>query len=332
MGHEGNQMARKLIYVPIEILEERYSKQWDHWFTQAFKNEDIEYIRVGDSQERVISTGQFLDVFDTNIYKANQLAEILSIIRANPKDSYSVFFMDLWFPGLEALAYVRDGAGLDIKINGMIHAGTWDEHDFLSRQGMGKWSKGFEYSLFQIADQIFTASVFHVELVEKYFNRKLSHKMPIVRWPVIDPIERNAYKKEDIVVFPHRLAPEKSPEQFDQIAELYKKEYPYSKVQFIKTKDVCKTKAEYYELLNRSKVAVSTAYQETFGIAMVEAYNLWCIPVVPNRLSYCEIFPHRYLSLSGAVAMINNGIENYTDYFFNHRYDSKIDWVRRIIE
>ncbi len=62
--------------------------------------------------------------------------------------------------------------------------------------------------------------------------------------------------------------------------------------QFIFSKDVCNNKDEYYDLLNRSKIAVSFAEQETFGIAMLEATLCGCIPIVPNKLSYQELYQH----------------------------------------
>ena len=50
-------------------------------------------------------------------------------------------------------------------------------------------------------------------------------------------------------------------------------------------------KAAYYSLLSRSVAAVSFALQETFGYAMLEATALGCVPIVPDRLSYPELFP-----------------------------------------
>jgi len=47
----------------------------------------------------------------------------------------------------------------------------------------------------------------------------------------------------------------------------------------------------YLELLKRSDVALSTARQEFFGIAVVEAIACGCFPLLPDRLSYPEIIP-----------------------------------------
>jgi glycosyltransferase involved in cell wall biosynthesis len=51
---------------------------------------------------------------------------------------------------------------------------------------------------------------------------------------------------------------------------------------------------EYAALLASSDVAVSTAINEFFGIAMVEASYAGCFPLVPDRLAYPEIYSPRF--------------------------------------
>lgn len=48
---------------------------------------------------------------------------------------------------------------------------------------------------------------------------------------------------------------------------------------------------EYARLLASSDVAVSTAMNEFFGLAMVEACYAGCAPLVPDRLAYPELYP-----------------------------------------
>lgn len=48
---------------------------------------------------------------------------------------------------------------------------------------------------------------------------------------------------------------------------------------------------EYERWLRSSDVVVSTAIQENFGIAVLEAMLAGCLPLLPNRLSYPEILP-----------------------------------------
>jgi glycosyltransferase involved in cell wall biosynthesis len=50
----------------------------------------------------------------------------------------------------------------------------------------------------------------------------------------------------------------------------------------------------YYEWLERGSVVVSTAKQENFGIAVVEAIYHGCLPLLPKKLSYPEILPEKF--------------------------------------
>jgi glycosyltransferase involved in cell wall biosynthesis len=54
------------------------------------------------------------------------------------------------------------------------------------------------------------------------------------------------------------------------------------------------SRAEYVDVLLHGDVVVSTAKQEFFGIAMVEAMAAGCVPVLPDDLSYPEIVPRQW--------------------------------------
>lgn len=51
------------------------------------------------------------------------------------------------------------------------------------------------------------------------------------------------------------------------------------------------SREDYISWLRKGAVVVSTAFQENFGISIVEAVRHGCIPLLPNRLSYPEIMP-----------------------------------------
>jgi glycosyltransferase involved in cell wall biosynthesis len=50
----------------------------------------------------------------------------------------------------------------------------------------------------------------------------------------------------------------------------------------------------YAELLASSDIAVSTAVNEFFGLAMMEAAYCGAFPLVPDRLAYPELYPARF--------------------------------------
>lgn len=58
----------------------------------------------------------------------------------------------------------------------------------------------------------------------------------------------------------------------------------------------CKNRDEYISWLKKSDIVISTAIQENFGIAVVEAIAAGCVPLLPGRLSYPELVPDKYHS------------------------------------
>jgi len=52
---------------------------------------------------------------------------------------------------------------------------------------------------------------------------------------------------------------------------------------------------KYADLLKNGSIVVSTAKHEFFGIAVLEAVRAGCLPLLPDRLAYPEIFEQKYL-------------------------------------
>ena len=52
---------------------------------------------------------------------------------------------------------------------------------------------------------------------------------------------------------------------------------------------------KYVELLSQGDIVVSTSLHEFYGIAIIEAVRAGCIPLLPNRLSYPELFHKQFL-------------------------------------
>ncbi len=54
------------------------------------------------------------------------------------------------------------------------------------------------------------------------------------------------------------------------------------------------SREEYETWLKRGAVVISTAIQENFGISVIEAIIMGCVPLLPDRLSYPEILPKAF--------------------------------------
>ncbi len=312
----------KIFLFPIEPLEERYSAQWLRWFPRVLESLGVEVeIVMGSASQARIQTGEFLDVLDTNHFKATQVAKFVNLVRYDRvKDGDWVLLLDGWNPAVEQLAYMRDLGKVKFKIASCFHAGSYDPWDLLGQHPTLKnWAAHAEAAHLAAADRVFVATHQHAQMLAN--SRGSGDRIRVTGFPLYDEEWSGLATRWEIrprrVVFPHRLATEKAPEDFDVIAELYQSTYPDDPVAFIKTKTKCATKADYYGLLGSARVAVSTALQETWGIAMLEAASLGCYPVVPDRLSYREIYDTRYTTPEQAVTQIRAALDAPVPYLYN---------------
>jgi len=300
-------------YIPLEYLENRYTGMMDRKVKKVFRERNVNYIEIeGKMLTDKIETGAFLDSEGTNYFKFSQLMEICKRFKSGDiTDGDKFFVSDLWFPGIEAIKYMATFRKIDVKIYGIMHAGSWTDTDFV--RPMETWAKDIEIGWFKMFEKVFVGSRFHkwdivgkaravqdkIEVTGLVFDSE--YILSLIDQPVV---------KEDIVVFPHRLDDEKQPWYFDELAKYFGKS-----VKFIKTMELGLSKKEYFNLLARSKVAFSCALQENFGYGMLEAALLGVTPVVPNRLSYVDLYPVevRYNDFSEAVKLVKRYLDRPVD-------------------
>jgi glycosyltransferase involved in cell wall biosynthesis len=289
-------MKRTLYVVTLEPIEQRYTKQWyKHWKKEFGKFFNVKYIDGPGCINDKIDKGRFLDINKTNHWKAEQVIDMSELIGyGNVKDDDIFIFMDGWHFGITALKYMLQLNKIDAKIFTYLHAGTWDKHDFITQAGLGDWASHNELGWLLACDGHFVATNFHKELITKYFGKSIIKNIHVVGFPMdwermIEDEKIKYNVKKNVVVFPHRLDPEKQPEKFDVLS----KRFP--KYKFIKTLEVTENKKQYYEVLQGSRVCFSASLQETYGIGTVEGLMLGVIPLVPNRLSYTELYDDMFL-------------------------------------
>lgn len=309
----------RIWHLPIEPITDRYSEQWARWFpSRMMAGGHTCFTLGGYSFTDGIEQGEFLDVLGTNHYKATQLALFTQQLHGGGvRDGDWVFLADAWSPQVISLAYMRDLGRVKFKIAGCLHAGSWDAWDLLGQTfAVGAvWGPPFERALMEALDVVFVATQSHRDMI---YSRDLipqSDRVIVTGFPLYaEEWAEHALEWEHRpkrVVFPHRLAREKAPEVFDDLRSTYQQLYPYDEVEWVRTRDVCSTKDEYYEVLGGARVAFSSALQETWGIAMLEAASLGCHPVVPDRLSYRELYEpeYRYRSVAQAARIVHTALQ-----------------------
>lgn len=315
-------MKRRIFLLPIEPLEERYSADWLRWWPAGLRpmgdgmaDASLEVVVVlGHQNTREIETGQFLDAVDTMRFKATQADAMLARVQAGQVgDDDIILMLDGWNPAVEMLHYARVLTGAKWKLAGLLHAGTWDSHDHLSRCGLEPSMRGAEQGWAKMFDRLYVATEFHKRLLA---GAALDvSRTKVLPFPLLTGHLKLCHAtpwsdRGNLVVFPHRLAPEKNPSMFEEMARAYRAKYPEDSAEFVCSKYAARTKADYYNLLGRARVAVSCAYQETWGIAMLESLALGAHPVAPARLSYPETMPADalYTSMNSAIELIHRGL------------------------
>lgn len=276
--------------LPIEPFEERYTSDWLRWWVADLTRcgMDVRVVYGGDGYtER--DGGEWLDPTQTWKWKGAQVAELASRWH-EIQDGDVILSLDAWGPASTAALYMRQTTGTKVRIVGFWHAGAWDPHDYLARQGCGRWALPIEQGWARGLDLCLVGSEYSAQLIR-------AHVAPDARIAVVGcPVKYDELAKyatpwamrERLVVFPHRLAPEKAPEDWELMKAQYVAQWGDDGTTWVRSRDVYTSKASLYELLGRARVVVSTALQETFGIVMQEGIALGAHPLAPRRLSYPE--------------------------------------------
>lgn len=313
-----------LYWLPLEQIDKRYTVMTRKVIRKELIAKQTKYKLIdGVPLTSTIDKGSFLDCYSTIHFKSTQIAKIAKLFSDGEiKDGDKFFIDDLWLPGVESIRYMAGIGGVkNIKIYGIMHAGSWIPSDDVATKLDKKWTKPFEEALFEMTDMVFVGSHFHKDVIEEYFGKKLNITVTGLLYNSKE-VERTV-KKENIVVFPHRNHPEKQPEIFSEIKGYFKVKRP--DIKFVTTYNQDLNKEEYYNLLAKSKVVFSAALQENFGYSILECCSLNVIPVLPKQVVYPEFYPteHLYNDVDEAMTLI----ERYID-----RHDKLIETKQRLKE
>jgi hypothetical protein len=288
--------------VDLESVETRYTGQWKTHVPNLLRKagHNVQVISGPTDIPNATTPGAFLNFGGTNIYKSAQVEHLGRLFcngAVRPGDHF--VFTDAWHPGIINLKYMAGLLGIPVTIHALWHAGSYDPQDFLGRLiGDAPWVRHAEKSFFHAIDHNYFATKFHIELFMEnllgvdYRTGSMRYMQDgnIVKtgWPM-EYMEDTLLKyknmpKRDLILFPHRIAPEKQVEIFRDLKE------HLPQYEFIVCQDQQLTKNEYHNLLGEAKLVFSANLQETLGISCYEGALVDAIPMVPDRLSYTEMY------------------------------------------
>ena len=294
-----------IFLVDLEAVETRYTGQWKTHVPNLLRKagHNVQIISGPTDIPSATTPGAFLNFGGTNVYKSSQVEQMGRLFcdgAVHPGDHF--VFTDAWHPGIINLKYMSELLKVPVKIHALWHAGSYDPQDFLGRLiGDAPWVRHAEKSFFYAIDHNYFATDFHIDmflfnlldlgrLADKEIVDDMFATGKIVRtgWPMeyMDST-LTSYKnmpKRDLILFPHRIAPEKQVEIFRDLKE------HLPQYEFVVCQDSQLTKNEYHNLLGEAKMIFSANLQETLGISCYEGALVDAIPMVPDRLSYSEMY------------------------------------------
>jgi hypothetical protein len=302
--------------IDLEAVETRYTGEWKRHVPNLLRKagHNVQVICGPEDIPSATTPGAFLNFGGTNIYKSKQVETLGRLFcdgSVHPGDHF--IFTDAWHPGIINLKYMSELLGIPVTTHGLWHAGSYDPQDFLGRLvGNKPWVRHAEKSFFHAFDHNYFATQFHIEmffvnllndyptenpwfeddLADLRAGNLLADKIIRTGWPM-EYMEDTLtmYKnmpKRDLILFPHRIAPEKQVEIFRDLKE------HLPQYEFVVCQDRQLTKNEYHNLLGEAKMVFSANLQETLGISCYEGAVVDAIPIVPDRLSYSEMYYDKF--------------------------------------
>jgi hypothetical protein len=289
-----------IFLVDLESVETRYTGQWKDHVPKLLRKagHNVQVISGPTDIPNATTPGAFLNFGGTNIYKSAQVEQMGRLFcngAVHPGDHF--LFTDAWHPGIINLKYMSELLGIPVVTHGLWHAGSYDPQDFLGRLvGDKPWVRHAEQSFFHAFDHNYFATEFHINMFRDnllstnlgtIYDYKTTGKIVRTGWPMeyfedtLAPYR--GMKKRNMILFPHRIAPEKQVDIFRDLA----KHLP--QYEFVVCQDKQLTKHEYHTLLGEAKMVFSANLQETLGISWYEGCVVGAVPMVPDRLSYSEM-------------------------------------------
>jgi hypothetical protein len=331
-------MSNTIYIVPIEPLDNRYTKQWYVNIPKILEAEESGYtIKTidGDQLTDAPTAGAFLDFGATNVYKASQLQTIASMFSHGKIKAGDKFLItDAWNFVITGIRYMSELLKIPVQIHSIWHAGNYDPTDILGMNMNPAWAAEQERAWYYASDFNYFATDFHKDMFMRNLgvngNKALRSGQP--HSPLIEQLMKYILtSKRDIILFPHRLNSDKQPAIMDDMASDLK-------ANVIVNQRMNLTKEQYYETVGYSKVVFSCSLHENLGISMMEGVLAGAIPVVPDRASYSEMYddcfkyPSEWSSSTENYAkhkyqlidFVNDKVTNYRDYLYKLDYQRKI--------
>jgi hypothetical protein len=322
---------KTLYIVPIEPIDQRYTKQWyeniprlvSNRVKQPWRGQTNMVTIEGRQPSLGTTTGAFLDFGVTNIYKASQVQDIAArFSRGEVKAGDKFLVTDAWNFAVTAIRYMSELMEIPVEIHGIWHAGAYDPTDILGMKMGKRWSSNQERAWYYACDYNYFATDFHKDMFLENLAIDYTESHRAIRSgqphePIIAQL--SAYQdqeKHPMVMWPHRYNADKQPE----IAEDLNND-----VNVLITQKLNLSKADYYKTMGGAAAIFSCALHENLGISVMEGCLAGAIPIVPDRASYAEMYLPEFKYPSEWTSSKENYFKHKTELvaFINDRVNNR---------
>jgi len=266
---------KRLIFVPQLPIKLRYSEWWITEFEMNFKNY-FEVIILGKDflKDKIYiqTDNSFSNVEKAIEFEQHQINEFLKL---ELKNDDILFLADISFPGFFS--------------NVLHHKQIKNAFAFCHGTSKNSWD------YFQpVRDSKWLVETGHSKLFKKVFVATQYHKDKL-KWKKVEVIGVpkppfkmfKSGKKEYNIISVCRNSIQKRTKSIEKEVES-----EFGKLTY---KNDFNTWSDYYKFLSKSKILLITSKEDTFNYSVLEAVKNGCIPICPNKLSFPELLPRKYL-------------------------------------
>lgn len=283
-----------LYIVDRKPYSDNYTGEWHKYLPYFFEENGIESEVVsGNDLSLTHKESVTFDLPNESSYNVEQLPKLEQLFKKGKvRDGDKFLFVNAWHLGAVFVKNESTIRNLKVSIYGMWHTGSYDEQTFQGRLPNKEWLTYSEESLLRCYDINWVATEYHRKLISSSLNTH-SCRIEVTGWPMgylkskLRP-NTKARVKRNLIVFPHRKLQEK---QLNIFLDL-KNSLPEYK--WLVCLDSKMSKPEYHAVMAKAKIVFSASLQETLGVSMYEGLLLDSIPMVPDRLSYSEMYSDQF--------------------------------------
>lgn len=272
-------------------------RHMDHWQTvvpQSLRDAGYDVNVIGDGQSTIVN-GDW-NLLGEIYHKTSQFQDIYQEIVTRNISSGDIFLIgDAWNPSMISFKYMQLIMNLDVTVIGFWRDGIYDINSKI-RTGLlrkpKRWAKTFERAMYDSYDYNCFISDKHKSRFIRRYNLHDGEKSVVTGLPyeMLRDVRQQytPVKKENIIVIPHDSVDKDHRDIFKALKN-YLSEYT-----FIDCHELELTSSEYYSILNRAKAVIAINLSETDPTNIYEAMLFGCVPIIPDRAIYDEMFPSEY--------------------------------------